>query len=146
MGVRLPPGGHARRGDGGVNQDLFDAIESPDFAAAVGTASAAGALLRNLVERPEVIGLVEASRSRDVAREILYRLFDLSAYDPDVRYYSPHDVAVCAYLYCLSRAEDEALFNEAACYTSAMANVQLHPAFWWAPVVANMLQHQHVTR
>jgi hypothetical protein len=83
--------------------DAMKDIERPEFAVRVGLANSFRTFLRNIGSEPAVTRLLSLAKSRDVASEILRRIFSLSKLPVDIRYSHRFDTPLATYLWVLSR-------------------------------------------
>jgi hypothetical protein len=115
-----------------MNAELFQAIECANLSAQVNVVSGYNQFVRALVAQPEVQMLLGAVRSQEDAAELLLRVLNTLRVPHDPAYENPHDVALAAYLWVLSKT-DPKLAHEAA------SQVLACPGCWWAHKLAENL-------
>lgn len=109
--------------------EAMNEIERLQFAVRVGLANSFRVFLRNISSDTTVKELLAAAKSRDIASQILQRVFSLSRLRVDFRYLHRFDIALATYLWVLSRT-----FPELAA-AGAEAAVSL-PRTWWSEQVS----------
>ncbi len=115
---------------------LYWFVESSEFAAAMGVASSADTLIRNFRRTPEVRQLAANAVDPKTQLGLLKRSIDLLYLKTDVRYQSPYDVAVSAYLFCLANARS-AFFETVVMLTRSKGQ------FWWSPQLGEILESRN---
>jgi hypothetical protein len=110
-------------------QQLFDAIESDRFAAAVNVANNLKTFLRALAQEQEVRELAELMESQEGRRAVSERAVTLASTPVAQGYEHPVDAALAAYVWLLSVCHDELL-------KAAVAAVGQAQQCWWSRKIA----------
>ena len=113
-----------------MTDDLYAAIESPEFSARLNVVSGFTQFLRAIGSQPEVLALRESNSSSGEC-DLLHRVSSLASAPRDPAFEHPHDVALAVYLWLLGDG-DPAVAEIAA------ETVLRHPT-WWARKVAEKL-------
>ena len=112
-------------------KNIFDSIESLQFAARINIASTVDDFLTILVNDPDYMALVDYLQAQpDHAEHILERIRYISSLQIDYTYANRLDVALCAYDWALT-----ALVDDQNTYALARIGAELitaAPSVWWS--------------
>jgi hypothetical protein len=115
-------------------KEMFEKIESYDFAAYVGIASDLRIFFIAASEQAVVKELIEALDSQDTLQALFFRIYLLSQQDIAEDYRHPHDIALAIYLWLISKKELKLAKLAADC------TLQAKNLFWARKVIEMILE------